>query len=113
MNSPKYLKLEQYAKTQTTIEGEDGSSPLELYNMAEIASSDTTKSFEFRAQMFLDAAAAYFNASMSSHTEFKLAVAHYARMKGDSLVAKITESVQQYPDSQSHLIAECDSARRS
>jgi len=103
--------VEQYAKTQTTIEGEDGSSPLELYNMAEIASSDTTKSFEFRAQMFLDAAAAYFNASMSSHTEFKLAVAHYARMKGDSLVAKITESVQQYPDSQSHLIAECDSAR--
>ena len=103
--------VEQYAKTQATLEGEEGSSPLELYNMAEIASSDTTKSFEFRAQMFLDAAAAYLNANMSSKTEFKLAVAHYARMKGNSLVAKISESVQQYPDSQSHLIAECDSAR--
>ncbi len=103
--------VEQYAKTQATLEGEEGSSPLELFNMAEIASSDTTKSFEFRAQMFLDAAAAYLNANMSSKTEFKLAVAHYARMKGNSLVAKISESVQQYPDSQSHLIAECDSAR--
>ena len=103
--------VEQYAKTQATLEGEEGSSPLELYNMAEVAGSDTTKSFEFRAQMFLDAAAAYLNASMSSKTEFKLAVAHYARMKGNSLVAKISESVQQYPDSQSHLIAECDSAR--
>lgn len=103
--------VEQYAKTQATLEGEEGSSPLELYNMAEIASSDTTKSFEFRAQMFLDAAAAYLNANMSSKTEFKLAVAHYARMKGNSLIAKISESVQQYPDSQSHLIAECDSAR--
>ena len=103
--------VEQYAKTQATLEGEEGSSPLELFNMAEIAGSDTTKSFEFRAQMFLDAAAAYLNANMSSKTEFKLAVAHYARMKGNSLVAKISESVQQYPDSQSHLIAECDSAR--
>lgn len=103
--------VEQYAKTQATLEGEEGSSPLELFNMAEVASSDTTKSFEFRAQMFLDAAAAYYNANDSSKTEFKLAVAHYARMKGNSLVAKISESVQQYPDSQSHLIAECDSAR--
>lgn len=103
--------VEQYAKTQATLEGEDRSSPLELFNMAVVASSDTTKSFEFRAQMFLDAAAAYLNASKSSKTEFKLAVAHYARMKGNSLVAKISESVQQYPDSQSHLIAECDSAR--
>lgn len=103
--------VEQYAKTQATLEGEEGSSPLELFNMAEIASSDTTKSFEFRAQMFLDAAAAYYNANDSSKTEFKLAVAHYARMKGNSLVAKISESAQQYPDSQSHLIAECDSAR--
>lgn len=103
--------VEQYAKTQATLEGEESSSPLELFNMAEVAGSDTTKSFEFRAQMFLDAAAAYLNANMSSKTEFKLAVAHYARMKGNSLVAKISESVQQYPDSQSHLIAECDSAR--
>ena len=103
--------VEQYAKTQATLEGEEGSSPLELFNMAEVASSDTTKSFEFRAQMFLDAAAAYYNANDSSKTEFKLAVAHYARMKGNSLVAKISESVQQYPDSQAHLIAECDSAR--
>ena len=103
--------VEQYAKTQATLEGEEGSSPIELFNMAEVASPDTTKSFEFRAQMFLDAAAAYYNANDSSKTEFKLAVAHYARMKGNSLVAKISESVQQYPDSQSHLIAECDSAR--
>lgn len=103
--------VEQYAKTQATLEGEESSSPLELFNMAEVAGSDTTKSFEFRAQMFLDAAAAYLNANLSSKTEFKLAVAHYARMKGNSLVAKISESVQQYPDSQSHLIAECDSAR--
>lgn len=103
--------VEQYAKTQATLEGEEGSSPLELFNMAEVANSDKTKSFEFRAQMFLDAAAAYYNANDSSKTEFKLAVAHYARMKGNSLVAKISESVQQYPDSQSHLIAECDSAR--
>lgn len=103
--------VEQYAKTQATLDSEEEASPLELFNMAEIAGSDTTKSFEFRAQMFLDAAAAYLNAGMSSKTEFKLAVAHYARMKGNSLVAKIAESVQQYPDSQSHLIAECDSAR--
>ena len=103
--------VEQYAKSQAIIDSEEVSSPLELFNIAEIASSDKTKSFEFRAQMYLNAAAAYFNAGLSSKTEFKLAVAHYARMKGNSLVAKIAESVQQYPDSQSHLIAECDSAR--
>ena len=103
--------VEQYAKTQISLDGEEESSPIELFNTAVVASSDDTKSFEFRAQMFLDAAAAYLNAGMTSKTEFKLAVAHYARMKGNSLMAKITESVQQYPDSQSHLIAECDSAR--
>ena len=102
--------VEQYAKSQATLDEEE-STPLELFNMAEMASTDTTKSFEFRAQMFLDAAAAYYNANLSSNTQFKLAVAHYARMKGNSLMAKITESVQQYPDSQSLLIAECDSAR--
>lgn len=103
--------VELYAKSQASLDSEEESSPLELFNMAEITSSDTTKSFEFRAQMFLDAAASYLNANLTSETEFKLSVAHYARMKGNSLVAKIALSVQQYPDSQSHLIAECDSAR--
>ena len=103
--------VEQFLKARDSMDDEEETSPLELYNMAEVASYDKTKSFEFRAQMFLDAASAYLNANKASETEFKKAVAHYARMKGNSLLAKIAESVQQYPDSRSHLIAECDSAR--
>lgn len=103
--------VEQYAKTQTSLDNGDEASPLGLFNTAVIASSDKTKSFEFRAQMFLDAAASYFNSNLASKTEFKLSVAHYARMKGNSLLSKIAESVQLFPESRSHLIAECDSAR--
>lgn len=103
--------VEQYAKTQTSLENGGETSPLGLFNTAVIASSDKTKSFEFRAQMFLDAAASYLNSNMTSKTEFNLSVAHYARMKGNSLLSKIAESVQLYPESSSHLIAECDSAR--
>lgn len=105
--------VEQYAKTQASSGNEDNeeeASPIDLFNMADEAGYDKTKSFAFRAQMFLDAAAAYLNTGLSSKTEFIMAVAHYARMKGNSLMAKIAESVQQDLDSQS-LIAKCDSAR--
>lgn len=106
-----FQDVEHFAKSQNSLEDSEIISPFELFIMAETASVDSTKSFEFRAQMFLDAAASFYNQSLTSANEFKMAIAHYARMKGNSLYAKIAESVQQYPDSQSHLIAECDSAR--
>lgn len=102
--------VEQYAKTQASFDGDEDSLQ-SLFRTAMDVSSDNTKSYESRAQMSLDVAATYLNAGMTSKNEFKIAIANYARMKGDSLVAKISESVQQYPDSQSHLIAECDSAK--
>lgn len=82
-----------------------------LYDRANGSSKDNTKTFESRAQLFLDAAAAFYRANKDGVIQYKYCVAHYARMKGNSLMLKIAESVQQYPDSRARLIAECDSAK--
>ena len=106
-----FQDVEQFANTQDSIDAEDTNSAQELYNTAVIASVDATKSFEARSQLFLEAAAAYYNENKKDVVEFNLSIAHYARMKGDSLLAKIGESVQNYPDSSKLLISQCDSAR--
>ncbi len=106
-----FQDVEQFANSQDSLDAEDASSPQELYDMAVMASVDATKTFEARAQLFLIAAAAYYNDSQKDAVEFKLSIAHYARMKGNSLLNKIGDSVQSYPDSSELLISECDSAR--
>lgn len=110
-----FQDVEQYAQTITADRDEaeniKTNKSLESFNIAVATSTDETKSFEFRAQLFLDAAASFLNAGMKDVNKFVLAVAHYARMKGNSLMNKINQSVQQYPDSLPHLIAQCDSAR--
>lgn len=103
--------VEQYAKSQNSTESEDLASPEALYNAAEFSSGDSTKSFESRAQLFLDAAAAFYNENRTSEKEFQMSIAHYARMKGNSYYTMISNSVQKYPDSRTQLIAECDSAK--
>ncbi|MBQ6063629.1 MAG: hypothetical protein IJK87_08375 [Prevotella sp.] len=100
--------VEEHANNSEFSEGQDFD---RLYDRAHGSSKDNTKTFESRAQLFLDAAAAFYRANKDGSIQYKHCVAHYARMKGNSLVSKITESVQQYPDSRARLIAECDSAK--
>lgn len=84
---------------------------LSLYNRAKGASKDTKKSFELKAQLFLDAAAA-FKLSRNENTKgYKLSVANYARMKGNAMYTSVSSSLTQFPETREQFIAYANSAQ--
>lgn len=92
-----------------SVETED-TDPSKLLERADNASRDSKKTFEFRAQLYLEAAASFFKKGMDGSAQFKRAVANYARMKGNSMYLKLQNSLHKFPDNVSELIAYSDSA---
>lgn len=93
----------------TSMEFEDND-PIKLLDRANGANKDSNKTFEFRAQLYLDAAAAFFKKGQDDSSNFKLAVANYARMKGNSMFSKLQNSIHKFPDNIDDLVAYSDSA---
>lgn len=85
--------------------------PKSFYDRAIASMKDNNKTFETRAQLFLDAAAVYLYMRKDSLLQYKNSVAHYARMKGNSMYNRVSQFIIKYPESHDELIAFCDSAR--
>lgn len=93
------------------IDPEKIQEPKSFYDRANASMKDNNKTFETRAQLFLDAAASYLYMRKDSLPPYKYSVAHYARMKGNSMYNRVSQYIIKYPESQDELIAFCDSAR--
>lgn len=90
---------------------EDVANYRSLYDRAIGASKDTKKSFELKAQLFLDAAAAFKLMSNENTKGYKLSVANFARMKGNAMYTSISSSLSQFPDTREQLLAYANSAQ--
>lgn len=93
----------------STLEDEE-SEPDDLLARANDSSTDINQTFELRAQLYLDAAASFFRQGLEEKTNYKKAVAHYARLKGNSMLLRIQNSWHKFPDNKDELIAYIDSA---
>lgn len=102
--------LQQDVEYRTTSMDDEDSDPDKLLARADGASRDSNKTFELRAQLFLDAAASYVKKNKADSLNYKKAVANYARFKGNSMYTKLQNSIQRFPDNIDDLIAYCDSA---
>lgn len=102
--------LQQDVEYRTTSMDDEDSDPEKLFDRATGASKDSNKTFELRAQLFLDAAASYIKKNKADSLNYKRAVANYARLKGNSMYSKLQNSIQKFPDNIDDLIAYCDSA---
>lgn len=102
--------LQQDVECQAdSVETEDADST-RLLGLADGTSKDSTKSFELRAQLYLNAAASFYKKGMESCSDYKKAVASYARLKGNSMFRKLQNSIHKFPENCDELIAFCDSA---
>lgn len=90
---------------------EDVANYRSLYDRAIRASKDTKKSFELKAQLFLDAAAAFKLMSNENTKGYKLSVANFARMKGNAMYTSISSSLSQFPETRDYLLACANSAQ--
>lgn len=70
----------------------------------------SNKTFEVKAQFFLEAAACYLLRKEDSKDGYKRAVANYARMKGNAMFARLQNSIHSFPENKNELLAFSDSA---
>lgn len=84
--------------------------PIKLLDRANNANKDSNKTFELKAQLFIDAAAALFINGQKDTPQYKKAVADYARMKGNAMFSKLQNSIHEFPENIDSLIAYSDSA---
>lgn len=93
----------------SSFEDEDNDSKI-LFERAMESSIDPNKTFELRAQLFLDAASSFYKNGQTDSKNYKVAVANYARFKGNSMFQKLQNSIHRFPDKIGELLAYCDSA---
>lgn len=84
--------------------------PQRLLDRADSANKDSNKTFESRAQLYLDAAAAFYKRGDKDSPQYKKAVANYARHKGNSMYLRLQNAVHRFPENIDELIAYSDSA---
>lgn len=68
----------------------------QLFGKAQNNRNNSTESFEEKAQLFLEAAGAYYNSKQTSTIMYKISVAYYARLKGHSMYAKFANLISVY-----------------
>lgn len=66
----------------------------QLFGKAQSNRNNSTESFEDKAQLFLEAAGAYYNSKQTSTIMYKISVANYARLKGHSMYAKFANLIR-------------------
>lgn len=86
-------------------------SAAQLFGKAQNSRNDESIAIEERADLFLSAAAAYYNDNRTeSELLFKIAVANYAKMKGQSMYSRFTEVAKSFSGNLLELQAYRDSA---
>lgn len=82
----------------------------QLFGKAQNNRNSSTESFEEKAQLFLEAAGAYYNSKQTSTIMYKISVANYARLKGHSMYAKFANLIRNNSGELIELQAYRDSA---
>ena len=65
----------------------------QLFGRAQNKRNDQSVSFEDKAQLFLEAAGAYYNSKQTSTIMYKISVANYARLKGHGMYARFANLI--------------------
>lgn len=81
-----------------------------LHRALKESSPSSNKTFEVKAQFFLEAAACYWTHKEDSKAGYKNAVANYARMKGDAMYTMLQNTIHFFPENKNSLLAYSDSA---
>ena len=84
----------QEAKRQELLPSNEIIPAEQLFGRAQNKRNDDTESFEGKAQLFLEAAGAYYNTKQTSSIMYKISVANYARMKGHGMYARFANLIR-------------------
>ena len=102
--------VRQEAKRQELLPSNELVPAEQLFGKAQNNRNSTTDSFEEKAQLFLEAAGAYFNMKQTSSIMFKISVANYARLKGHGMYARFANLIRNNTGELSELQAYRDGA---
>ncbi len=102
--------LQQDVEQAVTSMSVDSDPDQLLSRAVEESGPGSNKTYEVKAQFFLEAAACYWIRKEYNETGFKNAVANYARMKGDAMFTRVQNSLHLFPENKDELLAYCDSA---
>lgn len=80
--------VRQEAKRQELLPANEITPAEQLFGKAQNNRNNSTESFEEKAQLFLEAAGAYYNSKQTSTIMYQISVANYARLKGHSMYAR-------------------------
>ena len=100
----------QEAKRQELLPSNEIIPAEQLFGRAQNKRNDDTESFEGKAQLFLEAAGAYYNTKQTSSIMYKISVANYARMKGHGMYARFANLIRNNAGEFAELQALCDCA---
>ena len=100
----------QEAKRQELLPSNEIIPAEQLFGRAQNKRNDDTESFEGKAQLFLEAAGAYYNTKQTPSIMYKISVANYARMKGHGMYARFANLIRNNTGEFAELQALCDCA---
>ena len=83
----------QEAKRQELLPSKELIPAEQLFGRAQNKRNDQSVSFEDKAQLFLEAAGAYYNSKQTSTIMYKISVANYARLKGHGMYARFANLI--------------------
>ena len=83
----------QEAKRQELLPSNEIIPAEQLFGRAQNKRNDQSVSFEGKAQLFLEAAGAYYNSKQTSTIMYKISVANYARLKGHGMYARFADLI--------------------
>ena len=102
--------LQQDVETIATSMSADSSPALLLKRALVESAPSSNKTFEVKAQFFLEAAACFWIRKEVNSKDYKSAVANYARMKGNAMFTRLQNSIHLFPENKNELLAYSDSA---
>lgn len=100
--------IEERLRYSDTLEIQN---PLSSYKRAMSSLKDEKETYYSRAQYFLESAVAYKITNQVDAKEYWESMANYASMRGNAMFNRVSELLQNYPETRDELVASCDSAK--
>ena len=85
--------------------------PLSAYKRAINSIRNDKESYYSRSQYFLESAASFRLSNKTGAKEYWKSMANYASMRGNAMFNRVSDLLQNYPETRDELIASCDSAK--
>ena len=102
--------VEQEAHRLEMLPDSESTPAEQLFGKAQNQRNNESETYEDRASLFLEAAAAYYNNRQTDSIMFKISVANYARLKGHSMFIRFSNLIDNNELNVLLLQAYCDSA---